>query len=101
MQKLFNFGFVYLRNKTNNVYRLTLHMNNPLRKDFSLLIQYFYRFLLKTTKCLNFELWCKVINLIKLKKHNTEEGLKLIKKFRTEMNKYIIENKSIGLSKYF
>jgi LAGLIDADG endonuclease len=100
LQKLFNFGSVNLRNKTNNVYRLTIHMNNPLRKNFSLLIEYFHDFPLKTTKYLNFQLWCKVIDLIKLKKHNSKEGLKLIKKLRTEMNKYIIENKSIGSSKY-
>jgi len=99
LQKLFNFGSVNLRNKTNNVYRLTIHMNNPLRKNFPLLIEYFYNFPLKTTKYLNFKLWCKVIDLIKLKKHNSKEGLELIKKLRTEINKYIIENKSIDSSK--
>lgn len=93
-------GSVNLRSKINNVFRLTVSMNNPIRKDFMLLIKYFQKFPLKTTKNLNFELWCKVIDLIKLKKHNTHEGLKIIKELRTEMNKYIIENKPIGSSKY-
>jgi len=35
-----------------------------------------------------------------LKKHKTKEGIKAIKNLRTEMNKYIIESKSIGSSKY-
>lgn len=100
IRDILNHGSVNLRNKTNNVYRLTVSMNNPLRKDFELLIQYFHQFPLKTTKSLNFELWCKIINIIKLNKHNSKEGLELIKKLRTEMNKYIIDNKSIGLSKY-
>ena len=97
---MLNFGSVNLRNKTNNVYRLTVSMNNLIRKDFALRIQYFHLFPLKTTKTLNFQLWCKTIDIIKLKKHNTKEGLELIKKLRTEMNKYIIENKFIGSSKY-
>jgi hypothetical protein len=65
-----------------------------------LLIEYFNKFPLKTTKILNFNQWCKVIDLISMKKHNTPEGLKLIRKMRTEMNKYIIENSSIGSSKF-
>jgi len=47
---MLNFGSVNLRNKTNNVYRLTVSMNNPIRKDFAFIIQYFHLFPLKTTK---------------------------------------------------
>lgn len=97
---MLNFGCVNLRNKTNNVYRLTVSMNKPIRKYFALIIKYFEIFPLKTTKSLNFELWCKIIDLIKLKRHNTKEVLELVKKLRTEMNKYIIENKGIGSSKF-
>lgn len=97
---MLNFGSVNLRNKTNNVYRLTVSMNKPIRKDFALIIQYFEEFPLKTTKSLNFELWCKVIDLIKLKRHNTKEALELIKRLRAEMNSYIIENKGIDSSKF-
>jgi LAGLIDADG endonuclease len=100
IRNILNFGSVNLRNKTNNVYRLTVSMNKPIRKDFALIIQYFELFPLKTTKSLNFELWCKIIHLIKLKRHNTKEGLELVKKLRTEMNRHIIENKSIDLSKF-
>jgi hypothetical protein len=38
--------------------------------------------------------------MIALKKHNSVEGLKIITKLRTQMNRYIIENKAIGSSKY-
>jgi len=100
IQGILKYGCVNLRSEVNNVFRLTVSMNNPLRKDFKLLVDYFHRFPLKTSKKFNFELWCKVLDLIRLKKHNTPEGLKLICKLRTGMNKYIIDNKSIGSSKY-
>lgn len=90
---MLNYGCVNLRNKTNNVYRLTVSMYKPIRKDFSLIIQYFHQFPLKTSKSLDFQLWCKIINLIKLKRHNTKEGLKLIKRLINEKNKYIIDSK--------
>jgi len=73
---------VCFRNKTNNVYRLTVSMNNPKRKDFSLIIDYFNNFPLKITKLLNFQMWCKVIDIIALKKHNSIEGLKNNKKIK-------------------
>lgn len=38
--------------------------------------------------------------MIVLKKHNSIEGLKEIRNLRTQMNKYIIENKAIGSSKF-
>lgn len=100
IRNILNFGSVNLRNKTNNVYRLTVSMNKPIRKDFALVIQYFQQFPLKTTKSLNFKLWYKIIDLIKLKRHNKKEGLELIKRLRIEMNRYIIENKGIGSSKF-
>lgn len=100
IRNMLNYGSVNLRNKTNNVYRLTVSMNKPRRKDFALIIQYIQEFPLKTTKSLNFELWCKILDLIKLKRHNTKEGLELIKRLRIEMNRYIIENKSIGSSRF-
>ena len=97
---ILQYGNVNLRNETNNVFRLTVSMNNPKRNNFILLIEYFNKFPLKTTKILNFNLWCKVIDLIRMKKHNTPDGLKLIRKIRTEMNKYIIDNNPTGSSKY-
>jgi LAGLIDADG endonuclease len=60
----------------NNVYRLTVSMKNPKRKDFSDVINYFNNFPLKTTKSFNFQLWCQVIDMIIMKKHNSIEGLK-------------------------
>ena len=93
-------GTVNLRNETKNVYRLIVSMNKPTRKDFKIVIDYFQKFLLKTTKRKNFEIWCKVIDLIALKKHTGMININDIRKLRSEMNKYIIDNKSIGSSKY-
>jgi hypothetical protein len=75
-------------------------MNKPNRDDFNLLIDYFKLFPLKTLKIYNFKLWCEVLDLMLLKKHKTETGIKLIKNLRTKMNKYLIDSKSIGSSKY-
>ena len=94
------YGSVNLRNETQDVYRLTVSMNKPTRQDFKTIIKYFDRFHLKTTKIFNYEIWCKVIDLIKLNEHNTTIGIENIRKLRTELNKYIIENKSMGSSKY-
>ena len=93
-------GSVYLRSKTYDVFRLTISVNEPNKRNFDLIIKYFQNYTLKTTKCLNFEMWCKVIKLIISKKHNTFDGLKEVRRLRTEMNKYVINNKSIGSSKY-
>jgi LAGLIDADG endonuclease len=56
IKDIFNYGSVNLRNKMNNVYRLTVSMKNPKRKDFSEVINYFNNFPLKTTKSFNFQL---------------------------------------------
>jgi LAGLIDADG endonuclease len=100
IRSLFKYGNVNLRSKTNNVYRLVINMNKPNRDDFNLLIDYFKLFPLKTLKIYNFKLWCEVLDLMLLKKHKTETGIKLIKNLRTKMNKYLIDSKSIGSSKY-
>jgi len=53
---ILQYGNVNIRNETNNVFRLTVSMNNPKRNNFILLIEYFNKFPLKTTKILNFNL---------------------------------------------
>lgn len=81
------FGLVDLRSKTKNVYILTINMNNPLRKDYNLLLNYFQRFPLKTTKNYNFKIWCDILKIIVEKKHKTLVGFEKIKKLRNELNK--------------
>lgn len=100
IRNILKFGSVYLRKETDNVHRLVVSMNNPKRINFLLLIDYFKKFPLKTTKTFNFELWCNVIDIIKLKEHNTEKGLIKIRKLITRMNKYTLEYKSNGSSKF-
>ena len=93
IRDLLNYGSVNLRNETQNVYRLSISMNKPTRKNFSILIDYFQKFSLKTTKKLNFEFWCKVIDIISRNEHNTPHGLEEIRNLRTKMNKYNMEKK--------
>ena len=100
IRNLFNYGNVNLRNETHGIYRLVISMNKPTRENFSVIIEYFQNFSLKTTKNLNFKLWCEVIDIISINQHNTPLGLKRIRKLRTEMNKYIIQNNPKGSSKY-
>jgi LAGLIDADG endonuclease. len=54
IRDILKYGNVNLRSETNNVFRLTVSMNNPNRNNFILLIEYFNKFPLKTTKNLNF-----------------------------------------------
>lgn len=88
IRNLFNFGTVYLRSETNNVYRLQVGMGRRNISAFSKVIDYFYKYSLKTSKKLNYEMWCKVVKLITLNKHNTPEGLKKIIELREELKKF-------------
>jgi hypothetical protein len=100
IQELFKHGKVTKRKSTSNVYRLTIHMNNPSRINFSFIIDYFHKFPLKTSKSLNFYYWCEIIKHITLKNHKTEEGLIEIKRLKKLMNKFIIENNPRGLASF-
>jgi hypothetical protein len=54
IRDIFKYGSINLKSETNNVFRLTISMNNPKINNFILLIEYFNKFPLKTTKILNF-----------------------------------------------
>jgi hypothetical protein len=83
----FKYGNVNLRSKTNKVYRLAISMNRTERKDFLLVINYFKKFSLKTTKSSSFQIWCQIINMLALKKHKSIDGLKEIEELRIKINK--------------
>jgi hypothetical protein len=93
-------GHVSLRKKTEHVYRLTLHMNNPNRLGYNLILDYFDTYCLKTSKVKNYLLWKEILHEIKLQTHKTKEGINRIEKIKKLMTKYIIENNPIGSSKY-
>lgn len=77
---LFNSGKATLRKNTNNVYRLTIHMTKLIRSGSTLVIDYFDRFPLKTSKIENFKVWCKIVEIIKFKQYFTKDDLDEIKK---------------------
>lgn len=86
------------RLKTNNVYRLTISCNDYKNYNSFLIREYFNNFQLKTTKLNNFLIWSKIIDLIHNKQPLSQNEFKEIKKLRTKMNKYIIDNNPIGYS---
>jgi hypothetical protein len=86
---LFNYGNVNLRSNTNKVYRLTVSMNKSKEKHYIKFINYFNKYPLKTNKFLNYQIWCKINNLVALKLHKTNEGFKNIKELRSRLNKKI------------
>jgi LAGLIDADG endonuclease len=92
---LIGFGKVSCRNKKKLMLRYILHS----LKISNIIIEYFNKLPLKTTKKKSFNLWRKVYFLIMYKEHLNPEGLIRIRSLRTYMNKYIIENRSIGSKK--
>lgn len=100
IQDLFQYGTVYKRSETLDVYRLVINMNKPTRDKFYLLIDYLQRFSLKTSKSQSFIYWKEVIDVIAEKKHKTKEGFEKIQRLKKLINKYTIENNPKGLASF-
>ena len=94
IRNLFGYGKVSLRKGRikNTVYRYTIHS----LKASKIVINYFNQFPLKTTKKHSFNIWKDVYDMIFNKKHLTLMGLNTIRSLRTNMNKYNIDNRSVG-----
>ena len=56
-------------------------------KDLNIIINHFDKFLLKTKKRSEYELWKQVFNIIKNKEHLTKEGLRKILAIKASMNR--------------
>ena len=61
-----------------------------------LIIEYIYRFRLKTKKQESFDKWVTVYELVKNKAHLTEQGLNEIRKLSKEVNIITSITKKIG-----
>jgi len=94
IRNLFGYGKVSLRKDRtkNTVYRYTTHSLTASK----IINDYFNMFPLKTTKKHSFDIWIDIYNMLINKKHLTLIGLNTIRSWRTKMNKFNIENKSIG-----
>jgi hypothetical protein len=57
-------------------------MNNPFRKSFNLIINYFKNYPLKTRKIHDFQSLCKIPDVIINRKHKTVEGFDMIVKLK-------------------
>lgn len=94
IRNLLGFGKVSVRKGKNlrAVFRFSLHSLTASK----LIINYFNEFGLKTTKKFSFEIWTKIYFMLIRKEYLNQEGLKTIRLLRTNMNKYIISNRSVG-----
>nr|QYC94335.1 LAGLIDADG homing endonuclease [Oedogonium sp. 210] len=83
-KKLFKYGLVSLRSKTNNVYRYTIDSNIGCKN----IVSYLSKYPLKTKKQSSFLKWYTVYQMILLKQHLTqeEEGLYKIIDIKKEIN---------------
>ena len=70
-----------LKNKATVNFRVSKFQDN-----YDKIIPFFKKYLIWGVKALDFADWCKVAEIIKDKKHLTEEGFDKIKKIRAGMN---------------
>ncbi len=90
---------VKLRSKTDNVYRITIpaYAGNDIKKPNStLIINYFTRFNLVTTKHNSFLIWSECVDLILGKQPLSCENILIIRQLAKKINKFTIENNSTG-----
>nr|WUR10596.1 LAGLIDADG endonuclease [Elmerina hispida] len=90
---------VRLRSKTDNVYRITIQCNDIKKPNFTLIKNYFSKFNLVTSKHNSFLLWfeCLELILVRSKKQPlSSEDILEIRSIVKKINKYTIENNSMG-----
>lgn len=86
------------KTKNNNMYRIEV-LCNDINKDIHNKIKdYFLKYKLKTTKRKSFNIWIETMNIILGNQPLDEKKIKYIRKLRNSLNKYNINNKSIGHS---
>lgn len=86
--------------KGNNVFRLSISCSDINNPNSMLIRNYFSNFNLKTSKGDSFFIWCTVLDLILGKQPLNTEQIYEIRKLAKKINKFTIENKAIGLSKF-
>ena len=91
---------VKLRSKTDNVYRITVQAaqrSNDIKKlNSTLIINYFTRFRLITSKHNSFLIWSDCLNRILGKQPLSYDNVLIVRQLAKKINKFTIENSSTG-----
>lgn len=83
-------------NYINTIFRLSVYCNQKTKPTFSILNNYLAKYPLKTSKQESFIRWKQVFEIVANKQPLSSETLKFVRKIRHNMNKFTIENKTIG-----
>jgi len=95
IQKFFGVGKIIIRNSTNKF--SAIYSVQSVKEINSVIIPHFLNYSLLTQKQINFELFCRALNLINKKEHLNIEGIKKIVRIRASMNQGLTKD----LKEYF
>ena len=87
---------VKLRSKTDNVYRITVQCNDIKKLNSTLIINYFTRFRLITSKHNSFLIWSDCLNRILGKQPLSYDNILIVRQLAKKINKFTVENSSTG-----
>lgn len=85
-----------LTDYVNTMFRLSSYCNDRKKPTYSIIINYFNKYPLKTSKQESFKKWKKIFEIVANNQPLTPETLQLVREIRHNMNKFTIENKPIG-----
>ena len=91
---------VKLRSGKTDVFRMTISCNDIKNPNSTLIRNYFTEFKLKTSKQNSFILWSHCLDLCLGKQPLSNEMIVNVKKLSKKINKFTIENNSIGSAKF-
>ena len=83
-------------NYSNTMFRLTLSCNDSKKLITSTILNYFYKYPLKTSKSKSLQAWTLISKLTLGKQPLSSEDIKVVRKLRHNMNFFIIENQKRG-----
>lgn len=78
------------------MFRLTFYCNYKKKVIICEIINYFNKYMLKTSKKESFRLWTEILDIVLNKQPLCPEDLKVVRKLRQNMNFFTIENKPLG-----
>jgi len=83
-------------NSSNTMFRLTLSCNDSKKLITSTILNYFYKYPLKTSKSKSFQAWTLISKLTLGKQPLSSEDIKVVRKLRHNMNFFTVENQKRG-----
>lgn len=86
------------KTKNGNMYRIEISCNDINKDIYKKVINYFDKYPLKTIKNKSYLIWKEILYIILGNQPLNLERLNYIRSLRKKINKYIIQNKSIGHS---